>query len=334
MNVRKIQQVTRVQNQLPLDSPVALRWLLEDNSNRCRLVSFADMILHDCPALYELCRELSRHIASLCPIELRNVEVPKHQLAEIESTVASARKLVHTLGITDPTFKADVNDVGCDLAVAQDEGERWLVNMTADRLAHDLQRLQRGLLLELQRRKFVYVAPPNDQYFEQDRLFGDAVHLQFPSARFDLKEAGNALSVELYTACVFHLMRVAELGMRALAYDRRITKLPRKKDAPVDMGTWEEIIKELEEQADKIANWPNKKGKIKVQAQEFYNSLNAEFRGFKDAWRNHIAHKRRNYTREDAISVLSHVKRLMCLLSTRISESERTPLVWTKAELR
>ncbi len=299
-----------------------------------RVTDLAQMILHDCPAFYDVCFSLSQQIRALGQIEPPHSEVPGYQLAVIESNLESVKRLVTSLKVTDPTFKSDVHNILTDVQIAQDAQEKWLANMTAARLMLDLERIQRGILLELQRRKFVYVAPPDDAYFEQSRMFGDDVYTHFPSARADLKDAGNALSVGLYTASVFHLMRVAEIGMRALAHDRRISKLPKKKDAPVDMGTWEDIIKELETQADKIAGWPNKKGKIKVQAQEFYNGANAEFRGFKDAWRNHVAHNRHPYTREDALSVLSHVKRLMSLLATRISETSRTPLVWTKAELR
>jgi hypothetical protein len=138
----------------------------------------------------------------------------------------------------------------------------------------------------------------------------------------------------MHTAAVFHFMRAAEIGLRSLAKDRRISHLPKKRNAPVAMGTWEDILRELDEQIGKISNWPNTMAEVKVQAQEFYNGSITEYRGFKDMWRNHVMHTRREYLRVDALSALDHVKRMMQRLSSRISETTYTPLIWTKAQLR
>jgi hypothetical protein len=82
---------------------------------------------------------------------------------------------------------------------------------------------------------FILVSKDRVIYAEQERLFGDKVYEQFWSARKDVTDAGNALAVELPNAAVFHLMRVAEVGLRALARDRRV-KLP-KKGQPLELAT-------------------------------------------------------------------------------------------------
>ena len=61
-----------------------------------------------------------------------------------------------------------------------------------------------------------------NRYYKAERPFGDAVFDAFPSARFDIPEAGTCLAVGCNVAAAFHLMRVAEVGMRELGKDRPI----------------------------------------------------------------------------------------------------------------
>ena len=42
------------------------------------------------------------------------------------------------------------------------------------------------------------------------------------SAKGDIMDAVDAYALGLNTACVFHLMRIAEHGMRALARERKV----------------------------------------------------------------------------------------------------------------
>jgi len=48
-------------------------------------------------------------------------------------------------------------------------------------------------------------------------LFDPAVAMRFPQAIDDINEAGTCFAMERYTASVFHLMRVLEVGVRELA---------------------------------------------------------------------------------------------------------------------
>ena len=75
---------------------------------------------------------------------------------------------------------------------------------------------------ELAYRKFAFIKPSLSAYFEQEQLFGKDVHEKIPKARQDIKESGNCLAAELHTAAVFHLMRVAEHGLRKLARRLRV----------------------------------------------------------------------------------------------------------------
>lgn len=86
------------------------------------------------------------------------------------------------------------------------------------------------------------------RYLERDQLFGKEVYDAFPSARFDLKEAGSAVTCGLNTAAGFHLMRAAEVGLWELGKDRRI---PLVQKGAIEFKQWGAIITELETEIQK-----------------------------------------------------------------------------------
>jgi hypothetical protein len=118
-------------------------------------------------------------------------------------------------------------------------------------------------------------------------------------------------------------MRVAEYGLRALAFDRRVS-IPKNK--PIDLATWEDILKELEKTEAAIQNYP--KTLAREAQYEFVHGAMMEFKRFKNVFRNRVAHTRQSYDRDEAMSVLNHVRAFMQILASRISEGKRTPLEW------
>ena len=58
----------------------------------------------------------------------------------------------------------------------------------------------------------------------------------FKSAKDDIGAAGNCYAADLHTAAVFHLMRVAEKGMKALARHLGIKKVTKTKPLTLALG--------------------------------------------------------------------------------------------------
>lgn len=152
----------------------------------------------------------------------------------------------------------------------------------------------------------------------------------FPSAEEDTKQACLCISVEANTAAIFHLMRVAEIGLRALARDRRVV-IP--KDVPLDLATWEEIIRQLEQAENAIREY---KRTLAREAQlAFYHGALMEFRAFKNLWRNRTMHTREVYDANQAMSAFYHVRDFMRILASKISEyGDPLPDAWTDEQLR
>jgi hypothetical protein len=188
----------------------------------------------------------------------------------------------------------------------------------------DLRNLKQALLTDAGKCVVFRVLPDKVKYLEADKLFGDEVDTAFPSVSKDIRNAGYCLATECHTAAVFHLMRVAERGLRALARDRRVA-LP-KKGSPIELATWEEIIRELEKSEEAIRSYP--KTLAREAQYEFYHGAMMQFRRFKNVFRNRAMHSRDDFGRTQAVAVFENVRDFMATLSTRISERDRTPLVW------
>lgn len=183
------------------------------------------------------------------------------------------------------------------------------------------------LVAELQKRKFLFIKDDRAEFLDCGALFGDVVERNFPSAKFDIREVGNCLACELYTASVFHLMRSVEWGLRALGTDLGLRRLrTRSKKAnkplrytPLAWSQWEEIILQLKCRiASRIA--AIRRGPRKQEYQEFYSPAVDQIERFKDAYRNHVMHTRREYTRSEAYAVFDQVRHFMTHLATRLSE--------------
>jgi hypothetical protein len=152
----------------------------------------------------------------------------------------------------------------------------------------------------------------------------------FPSALMDIAEAGRCLALNRNNAAVYHLMQVAEVGLRILAWDRRVI-IQRGKSrtiVPLDFAQWGEIIGELEKKKALINNW-NRGKMLREEANQFYSSVIFEVSSFNEIYRKHISHARgKLYEDDTVISCWGHVYRFMDRLAERMSETERTRLVW------
>jgi hypothetical protein len=184
---------------------------------------------------------------------------------------------------------------------------------TAAEMLAELTLLMQTMVQELAKRKLAYIAPPYDVYFEQEKSFGDLVFDTFPEARQDLKDAGNCLAASLATASVFHLMRVAEYGLRRLAKKLRVKLTHSGRPMPIEFGDWNTIITGIK---NKITVVRRTRSGPKRQAKlEAYSNAADHCEYMKDIWRNSMAHSRKPYKDTEAVGVLERVRDFMQFLS-------------------
>ena len=208
--------------------------------------------------------------------------------------------------------------------------ERWSDSLLdVSSAAEIMHRVQTDIVDSLQAKMFLRILDDRTEFLDREKLFGDQVYDAFTSARADIKEAGNCLTAECNTAAVFHLMRVAEVGLRALATDRNVSFA----NKPLDQQEWGTILGALEGKLKDLRladgkNWQRREDKD-AQVQ-FYNDTVQECRAFNEAWRRHLSHAdpRAFYDHDEAGNILKHVKLFMQKLATKVSETNTTPEFW------
>jgi len=143
----------------------------------------------------------------------------------------------------------------------------------------------------------------------------------FPSSRTEVEEGLDCYALGHPTAAVFHMMRVAELGMRALARERQVT-FPKH---PLEWADWQNILDQTEAKA-KAATNSMSRGPPKDAALAFYNGAIAHLHALKDMYRNSVMHMRRTYDDLDAQRAIGQVRDFMTGLSRKIGEKTRRPI--------
>ena len=162
-------------------------------------------------------------------------------------------------------------------------------------------------------------------YFGNPAPWTWSVYNAFPSIREEIRDAGQALGVGLSNASVYHAMRIAEKGLRALAKHLRVTT----GSHPIDHAQWDAILKALQL---KMTTMKGPRSNKRQAALKLYGDLILEAQAFKDAYRNHASHSMVKYDDLKAHSVLNHVETFMQRMATTLHErggkisDERDPL--------
>lgn len=150
---------------------------------------------------------------------------------------------------------------------------------------------------ELESRVFLMVPTERVESFTEPlkdwRLQIDA----FPSIRDEIEEAQKCYALERSTACVFHLMRVLELPLRALSAELGIVK---------HSPTWEAYLSAMEKAI--AAKFPDKT-RAHADKRAYFTGLEGQLRAIKTAWRNPTMHDMaRIYTPEMAQELIILVR--------------------------
>jgi hypothetical protein len=173
-----------------------------------------------------------------------------------------------------------------------------------------------SIVKELYKWGFVPVHPEVAKYFEQATLFGREVSDAFPDAGRDIKDSGNCIAVELSTAAVFHLMRVAEHGLRMLAKKLRVKLTHSGHHHPIEYADWEKVITGVKNKIAKTRPLPQ--GSKRQEQLEMYSDAADHCVFMKDIWRNNVSHARKPYTNAEAIGVFERVRDFMKFIATNL----------------
>lgn len=139
----------------------------------------------------------------------------------------------------------------------------------------------------------------------------------------EIEDGLDCLAVGRPTAAIFHMMRVAEHGLRALARTLNVT-FP-KTGTPIEWAEWQNLIDQIGANGRReAAALPQ--GEQREAARDFYSGSVHHFEGFKDKYRNAVMHTRARYDAAMALQVVGQVRDFMNGLSAKIGEKTKTPI--------
>jgi hypothetical protein len=182
-------------------------------------------------------------------------------------------------------------------------------------LRDQIDAIEKLALKELRDRMFLYIPPERAKFWpttKKPNIFGEEVANKFPSAAFDIGNGGVCLATTLNTAAVFHLMRVLEIGLAALAKVFGVSTA---------YTNWEVVLNQIESKIAGMRSDPTWKSLPDCkEQQEYFSQIASYFRTVKDAWRNYTMHSRAKYMEEEAEQIFNAVKGFMQKLSERLAE--------------
>lgn len=185
-----------------------------------------------------------------------------------------------------------------------------------DLLSADLNELVSRLNHELEETLTIIVPKSKVHYCKEEHLFGEAVATVFPEQVDDIAEAGKCFAADCNTACVMHLMRVVEVGVKKLARKVRIAK------GDIEGNTWGGILNKI----DKVlATWKEKPKKTpaETKAIEAYPAISLHLRSIKNVWRDPTMHGNPQYLEPEARMIFDTAKLVMQELARLLQPKTR-----------
>lgn len=203
------------------------------------------------------------------------------------------------------TVLPDCKSVGLEASIVLIEELLSLIQSgsKATTIGEQSSAISKCLRAELKARSLYAIEPSKRSYIDPtEPLFGSEVQQNFSSASPEIRAVGLSYAVGLDTACVFHCMRVVEIGLRAWARCLGI-------QTPVDYQQWHNVIEQIESEIKKARSAPQSPAKTDQLEQMSKAAIAAHY--LKDAWRNHVMHTRRAYDDRESIRVVGYSRDFM-----------------------
>lgn len=170
--------------------------------------------------------------------------------------------------------------------------------------AADIQSISQRILDELKTHLFFQTKPENWPYYRASIKKWKDVTDKHPELIEDGDSAGRSIAFEMYTASVFHLMRIMERGLKLLGAKFGISDYEEKQ--------WNTIVQNVRDEIEK--KWPSHEKSLTSSEKELrqnYNESLAYLTAVKNAWRNSVMHPKDTYTQEEAINIYNAVLAFM-----------------------
>jgi hypothetical protein len=187
-------------------------------------------------------------------------------------------------------------------------------NILFGRLSSDYADILKTLERELSTTHLFSLNADEYKYFEpSDPLFGQDFEAKFGTlGAFELDEAAKCMALGRPTAAVFHMMRILEVGIKALAKCLGIPDPIKPSER-----NWGKILEKI--MKDGIEKkWPSA-NRISGDGR-FFEDLCATLDAVKNPWRNSTMHVEEKKTDQEAQHIFDAVRGFMMKLCSRMDE--------------
>jgi hypothetical protein len=258
-----------------------------------RLVSLWDMMRFRPHAIVDLCRDVLRLGATIDESIGDEADKPVNQA---ESSFFDSAN-----GFLDRITK-HLTALGLQLSLRQCERIRSALSRTFTfrELQTSFLELHARIRDELVDKTFMFIPPEDAVYLSNRNPFGERVSATFPKAVPDIEEACRCLALSRNTACVLHLMRVVEIGVRRLANRLNVP-------TTTQLKAWGTILAAIRTE---LAKLPHGTAREQRRHSRFSEAV-AHLGAVKDAWRDPSMHPNRSYDAHQAREIFDHVKAFM-----------------------
>ena len=144
---------------------------------------------------------------------------------------------------------------------------------------------------ELKSRLFLYVPAIEATFYGVKEAFGGKVAAKFRGTATDIESSGDCIALGLFTASIFHLMRVMERGVQKFGKRLGIVLVGEK--------NWQNILDEINKAIKDMPDSPPTAKKKKAA----FAAASANLFNVKLAWRNPVMHPKESYTPEEAAEI-------------------------------
>src|SRR5439155_10158389 len=212
---------------------VTLPWV----ANPCSLLTWWDMERFSAEAFYVI----GSYLAGVrCHLEHSGVDIAtvhdgQQSESKMHTTMGGVQRRCESIGLTVSSkhIKSFLSNLGEEAKVAD--------------VIASLSHIEKIIRFEMEDRLFMFVPSDKAEFYKRpEQLFGEEVISSFPSTTTDIEESGKCYATGRNIACVFHLMRVIEVGLRSFAKTLHEPRLD-----PTTNPSWEKILKRGDEELAK-----------------------------------------------------------------------------------
>ena len=253
---------------------------------------------------------LFNNIARIYPCFEENQKISSQQNQAISVCLKGLRKHCAKLG-----FELAVNQIDRILEAIKELKPKTKIDNR--KFAFMFQELINRINDELITLNFYALTKSKANYYNTKHPFGKQVANSFPSACFDIEESGKCFATARYTACVMHLQRALEIGLKAYGNSLGIMTL-----ITSPQPSWNTVLdktrKEIKERNDALI-----KNKVwaSVAQKDFCENIQPFLEAVKIAWRNPSMHADKIYNEEIVEDIFGTVKRFVRHLSEHLDEA-------------